>query len=174
MILVPWPPRVEELEKEEELPPLVVQLLSALQGKRGVNLSPSTHTLTSLITQYVTKQPTTTAINATITLHGMTRSKELVDSYYRLGMGISYSNVLLLRDVWTMHDLEQCAVCPDEIAEGQPSISIIDNDDFLNDTLTGGGTAHRCNWMFLQHLERQSMGVRENEANIHDCVTGTD
>lgn len=62
-------------------------------------------------------------------------------------MGISYSNVLLLRDVWTMHKLEQCSVRPDEIAEGQPSISIIDNDDFLNDTLTGGGTAHRCNWM---------------------------
>lgn len=94
----------------------------------------------------------------------MTRSKELVDSYYKLGMGISYLNVLLLHDVWTMHDLEQCLVCPDEIAEGQPSISIIDND-FLNDTLTGGGTAHRFNWMFLQRLERL---VRENKANIHD------
>ncbi len=62
---------------------------------------------------------------------------------------------------------ERCAVCPDEIAEGQSSISIIDNDDFLNDTLTGGGTAHRCNWMFLQRLECQGMEVRENEANIH-------
>ncbi len=135
---VPWPPRVEELEEEEEL---TAQLLSALRRKKGVDLSPSTLALTSLITQYVTKRPTTTVINATITLHGMTRSKELVDSYYKLGMGISYSNVLLLRDVWTMHDLKRCSVCPDEIAEGEASISIIDNDDFLNDTLTGGGTA---------------------------------
>ena len=39
----------------------------------------------------------------------MTRSKELVDSFYKLGMGISYSNVLLLHDVWTMHDLERCS-----------------------------------------------------------------
>ena len=62
--------------------------------------------------------------------------------------------MLLLCDVWAMHDLELCSVCPDEIAEGELSISIIDNDDFLNDTLTGGGTAHRCNWMFLQRLER--------------------
>ena len=167
---VPWPPRVEELEKEEELSPLLVQLLSAFQGKKGVDLSPSTLSLASLITQYVTKQPTTTAINATITLHGMTRSKELVDSYYRLGMGISYSNVLFLRDVWTMHDLEQCSVCPDEIAEGEPSISIIDNDDFLNDTLTGGGTSHRCNWMFLQRLERRSTGVQEYEVNTPVCI----
>ena len=80
-------------------------------------------------------------------------------------MGISYPNVLLLRDVWTMHDLERCSVCPDEIAEGEPSISIIDNDDFLNDTLTGGGTAHRCNWTFVQRLECL---VREYEANTQD------
>ena len=96
---------------------------------------------------------TTTSINASITLHGMTRSKELVDSFHKLGMGISYSNVLVLRDAWTLHDLDRCSVCPDAIAEGQPSISIIDNDDFLSDTLTGGGTSHCCNWMFLQHLE---------------------
>ena len=92
-------------------------------------------------------------------------SKQLVSSYYKLGMGISYLNVLLLRDVWTMHDIERCSVCFDEIAEGETSISIIDNDDFLNDTLTGGGIAHRCYWMFLQRLERL---VQEYEANIQD------
>ena len=76
--------------------------------------------------------------------------------------------MLLLRDVWTMHDLERCLVCPNEITEGEPSISITNNDDFLNDTLTGGGTAHRCNWMFLQHLEHQSTGVRNYKANLLD------
>ncbi len=159
---VPWPPRVEELEQEEELSPLMLQLLSALLGKKGIDLSPTTLSLTSLITQYVSKRPTTTAINATVTLHGITRSKELVDSFYKLGMGISYSNVLLLHDVWAMHDLKQCSICPDEIAEKVPSISIIDNDDFRNDTLTGGGTAHRTNWMFLQRIEHQSIEVRAN------------
>ena len=69
-----------------------------------------------------------------------------------------------------MHDLERCSVCPNEIAEGEPSISIIDNDDFLNDTLTGGGTAHRCNWMFLQRLERRSTGVQEHEVNTPLCI----
>ena len=39
--LVPWPPRVEELEEEEELSPLMVQLLSSLRGKKGVYLYPS-------------------------------------------------------------------------------------------------------------------------------------
>jgi len=51
-----------------------------------------------------------------------------------------------------MHDLEQCSVCSDEINEEKPSISIIDNDDFSNETLTGGGTAHRYNWMLYYRL----------------------
>ncbi|CAB1416359.1 unnamed protein product [Pleuronectes platessa] len=173
--LVPWPPRVEQLEEEEEFSPLIVQLLSSLQGKKGVvDLSPSTLSLASLITQYIVKRPTTTAMNATVTLHGITRSKELVDSYYKLGMGISYENVLLLRDVWTMHDLERCSVCPEQIAEGKPSISIIDNDDFRNDTLTGGGTSHRCNWMFLQrkeHLVESQASSEDEHRQINNAKT---
>ena len=39
----------------------------------------------------------------------------------------------------TILALLKLKVCPDEIMEKIPSISIIDNDDFLNDTLTGGG-----------------------------------
>jgi len=51
--VVPWPP--EEVEQEEELLPPVIKLLSALQGKKRLDLSPNTIALTSLITQYVTK-----------------------------------------------------------------------------------------------------------------------
>jgi len=36
--VVQWPPKVEELEQEEELPPLVIKLLSALQGKKELQL----------------------------------------------------------------------------------------------------------------------------------------
>jgi len=67
-----------------------------------------------------------------------------------------------------MHDLEQCSVCSDDINEGEPSISIIDNDDFSNDTLTGGGTAHRCNWMFLQYLKHCNSWLQEIEASLYD------
>ena len=50
---------------------------------------------------------------------------------------------------------------------GEPSISIIDNDDFSNDTLTGGGTAHRCNWMSLQRLNCNSRS-QEIEASLDE------
>ena len=147
----------------------MLQLLSALLGKNPLSIHTS---LTSLITQYVSKRPTRTAINATITLHGITRSKELVDSFYKLGMGISYSNVLLLHDVWTMHDLSRCSICPDAIAGKVPSISIIDNDDFRNDqmgrsqTCCGLGADGRfttfdgliwCNYLHIRCLLRQHL-----------------
>jgi len=80
---VPWPPRVEDLEEEEELSPFILKLLSALLGKKGVDLSFTTLSLTPLYS-YVSKGPMSTVINATITLHGITRSKELVDSFYNL------------------------------------------------------------------------------------------
>ena len=40
--LVPWPPRVEELEEEEKLSPLVLRLLSALRG-RSFSMYSNTH-----------------------------------------------------------------------------------------------------------------------------------
>ena len=67
-----------------------------------------------------------------------------------------------------MHDLERCSVCPDEITEEKQSISIIDNDDFLNDTLTGGGTTYHSNWTFLRRVQHRRIGVQENEVNIQD------
>ena len=41
-------------------------------------------------------------------------------------------------------------VWPEELRYGYPGVAIIDNDDFREDTLTGGGTSHRTNMMFLQ------------------------
>ncbi len=72
-------------------------------------------------------------------------------------MGISYSNVLLLREERTMHDLERCSVCPYEVAEGKPSIGVTDNDDFHNDTLN-------LNLVKLKHL------IQTNHYYITDLI----
>ena len=88
-------------------------------------------------------------------------------------MGIINANVQFLCDVWTMHDLEQCTVCANEISEGEPSISIIHNDDFSNDTLTGEDTAHRRNWMFLQcvkHKSNTELQECEVSLNVPMCI----
>lgn len=80
--------------------------------------------------------------------------------------------MFLLHDIYTMHDLKRCSVCPDEIAEGTPRISITDYD-FSNDPLTGGGTAHRCNWVFLQRLERLVQNEDASAEDEHECINDT-
>lgn len=52
---LPWPPRIEELEDEEELSPLLLQLLSALQGMTKID-KPSPNTLSCLSTHTVHHQ----------------------------------------------------------------------------------------------------------------------
>lgn len=40
-----------------------------------------------------------------------------------------------------------CGECRNEIAEKIPGVIVVDNEDFRNDTLTGGDTSHRTNVM---------------------------
>ena len=147
---VPWPPNVDELEQEEYLSPLLVQLISLLKKPGQVTPDAKALALASMLTYYVTGSPTTTSINLGMHLHGLSRSKELVDMFHKVGVCIGYALVLLLRDAWAVHDLQLCSDCPSEIAEDKPGVVIVDNDDFRNDTLTGGNTSHRTNVMYVQ------------------------
>ena len=51
-----------------------------------------------------------------------------------------------------------CTDCPNEIAESEPGVVIVDNDDFRNDTLTGGNTSHRTNVMYVQRVSLEHRG----------------
>ena len=69
-------------------------------------------------------------INNNVTLHGITRSKELVEIFYKQGFGISYADVLHVRDWWALCDLENASICPPELGIGKLGIQIVQNDDF--------------------------------------------
>ena len=83
-----------------------------------------------MITPYVTGQRTSTIINLGVTVHGTTRSKELVDVLYSSGVCIIYANILLLYDHWAFMNVKVSETCPEQIADGKPAIVIVDNDDF--------------------------------------------
>ena len=140
--IIQLPSQVIEFEQQEEVSQLLVQFISSLKRSSQVESDIKAHTLASLLSYYVTSKPTITSINLGMNLHGLTRSKELVDTFNKAGVCIGYSQVLLLRDTWTVHDLQFNKDCPNEITEDTPAIVIVDNDDFQNDTLTGGGTSH--------------------------------
>ena len=69
---------------------------------------------------------------------------------HKEGLGISYNDVLLLRDFWVVNDIKHSSDCPFELASDIPAIAVVDNDDFKSDTLTGAGQSHRTNVMFVQ------------------------
>ena len=154
---LPWPPQVRELEQEEDVSSLLVQLISSLRKSGQVTPGAKVLALASMLTYYATSSPTTTSVSLGMRLHGLSRSKELVDVFHRVGVCISYASVLLFRDAWALHDLQLCSDCPNEIAENKPDFIIVDNDDFQNDTLTGDNTSYRTNVMYVQLVPLKTM-----------------
>ena len=98
----------------------------------------------------VTKDKSQLKTAFSLLLHGLTRSKEIVNIASDLGIGIPYHNVLFSYECWALDEFERQPVCPAEIAEGKAGAVLIDNDDFKDDDLTGGMTSHRTNMMFVK------------------------
>ncbi|KAL8608806.1 hypothetical protein ACOMHN_059488 [Nucella lapillus] len=150
---VPWPPRMDHLEEGEDVCELLLKLLTWLKqpSRKTADISSTSLSLASMITYYVTGKRTSTAVNLGVNVHGMTRSKDLVNTLHKSGVCISYSDTLLLYDHWALKDVEVSETCPPEIANDRPAIVIVDNDDFKVDTTTGCATgAHRTNVIFVQ------------------------
>ena len=137
---VQWPPRIDQLEEEEDICCALVQFMSWLKQppkKKHLDFSPKTLCLASIITQYVTGKRTTTAMNHGIDLHGHTRNKDLVDAFHKAGFIISYANILLLYGVWGLEHVSESNFIPREIAKDVSAICVVDNDDFKIDIVTG-------------------------------------
>ena len=84
-------------------------------------------------------------------LHGLTKSREVVDVMHQHGLGVSYDEVLMVRDFWVVNDIKRSLHCPFEVAAGKPAVVIVDNDVFKSDTLTGANpNTHRTNICYVQ------------------------
>ena len=69
---------------------------------------------------------------------------------HKMGLGISYNEVLVSRNFKVVNDLKRSMNCSFEPFEGKPAIVIMNNEDFKSDTLTGAGQPHRTKVMFVQ------------------------
>ena len=104
---VPWPSNIDDIKEGEEVCELLVQLLTWLKQntRKSVDLSPTTLSLASIahcsllmIMYYITGQRTNTVINMGVNVHGMTRSKDLMETLHKSGVCISYADTLRLYD----------------------------------------------------------------------------
>ena len=73
-------------------------------------------------------------------IHGITRSKELINMLHKCGICISYNNFQLLFITWALRDAESSKTCPRAITYGKPPIVIVNNDNFKIDMLIGNPT----------------------------------
>ena len=106
---------------------------SNLQEKRDTTddrFDPSIIMLADLIWSKINGKRTCMKTLLGITIHGVTRSKELVMLLKELGLSISYNDVQDSYAAWTLYETTRNPICPEEIKEGVPGIAIIDNDDF--------------------------------------------
>ena len=145
---IKWPPTVEEVTNVEEPDLLLQRFLTWLVGPEVKTFetcsNPVIVTLASLLKSFICGKRTLSKVKLSITLHGLTRSREIIDICKKLGLGISYSDVLQLHSAWTKYEEEQDN-CPREIAYNTSGTAVMDNDDFQDDTLTGSNTSHRTN-----------------------------
>ncbi|KAG0711621.1 hypothetical protein GWK47_020229 [Chionoecetes opilio] len=164
-----WPPHVDELVDEEDSEELLYKFVTLLKKpKVGEDQKdPAVLALTSLLTSYITGKRTSFKVRLAVMLYGLTQSREIIDLMHKFSFGISYKDVLNLYDAWAKFDIETNRACPDELAMGQPGTTVMGNDEFKDDTLTGANTSHRTNVMFVQPqdlvetsaVSRQSLSI---------------
>lgn len=98
---MPWPPRVVDLEDIEEPHVLLRKFLTWLKDPGVQNFTeacddPDIVALSSLLFSLITGNRTTFQTCLSVTLHGLTRSREISDILKKFGLGISYSDTLRL------------------------------------------------------------------------------
>ena len=148
---MPCPPNLNDLCNENKSESVMIKFLRNLAKiKLGSKNDAEIHFLSECIHTLVTKDKSQLKTTFSLLLHGLTRSKELVNVASDLDIAILYHNVLYLHECWALDEFERQPVCPAEIAEGKAGTVVIDNDDFRDDDLTVGTTSHRTNMMLVQ------------------------
>ena len=101
-------------------------------------------------------------------VHNLTCRKELVQVLRKLKIGISYNDVIDLLSTWAQKEYienvqNSCGPkrCPNNITKDVPAVAIVDNDDFMEDCLTGGDTSHYTNLLMAQ-LQPANQDTEQN------------
>ena len=104
---MPWPAFIPDLEKTEKSSELLMKLITLLKtpNKKDIDSSPRVKAIASILTYYITTNRTEFTTNLSIMVHGLTKSRELIDIMHKEGLGISYNDVTILRDLWAINDL---------------------------------------------------------------------
>ena len=108
-------------------------------------------------------------------MHGVTRKRTLVDTFFRLGMCVSYDMLLQIAA-----DMAECTctrfeadnvVCPPKICRGLFATGAVDNADHNPTSATAGDSFHGTSISIIQHLSHELTGMIRDQPAINQEST---
>ena len=72
-----------------------------------------------------------------LTMHAKTGSSTVVDTFYNLGYGLSYTETVFIKDKWAVWSKKQHANIPSNMRKGIQTTHVADNIDWKNKDLSG-------------------------------------
>ncbi|KAG1650788.1 hypothetical protein GQR58_027743 [Nymphon striatum] len=161
---LPWPPREQDLIPESVRinKGLCLFLTVLLTGSQKESISPRANRLRSSYAQDIIygvskgKCKTPKSILLPSCVKSLTNSTEVINILCKYGHGVSYTLLEELETEYAISLIEDAQSNPEnvfvpvEFSAENEIVTVWDNIDDLEETLSGSGTSHRCNGIGVQ------------------------
>ena len=111
-------------------------------------------------------------------IHGLTQKRTLIDTFFSLGMCVSYDRFLqittdMAKGICTIFETEN-VVCPPKMRYGVFTTGAMDNVDHNPSSATAHDSFHGTSIFIMQHLTHESTGIKRDVLVInHDTPHAT-
>ena len=136
---------------------LVFNTISRFRDKSG-NATDTIH-----YTHHVRKRECPLPVYAALKIHGATREKSLIDTFYKLGMCISYDRLLTISNDTTNIVIDRYdrdgVVCPSKLLDGILTTAAVDNIDHNPSSTSAQDSFHGTAISLVQHPTNEKPGT---------------
>ena len=136
---------------------LVFNTISRFRDKSG-NATDTIH-----YTHHVRKRECPLPVYAALKIHGATREKSLIDTFYKLGMCISYDRLLTISTDTTNIVIDRYdrdgVVCPSKLRDGIFTTAAVDNIDHNPSSTSAQDSFHGTAISLVQHPTNEKPGT---------------
>ena len=136
---------------------LVFNTISRFRDKSG-NATDTIH-----YTHHVRKRECPLPVYAALKIHGATREKSLIDTFYKLGMCISYDRLLTISNDTTNIVIDRYdrdgVVCPSKLLDGILTTAAVDNIDHNPSSTSAQDSFHGTAISLVHHPTNEKPGT---------------
>lgn len=112
-----------------------------------------------------------------LSIHVRTWSRDLVDTFYDLGLSVSYDRVLSIstdlgNSVCKRFEMDQ-VVCPTSLRKGLSTTAAVDNIDHNPSSTSSKNSFHGTGISLFQHTSAQFPGEEQEAVTLEQTTSGT-